>query len=252
MDGPRPSPRAGKCGHDVRLLRGPREFARRLQGMRDLRGVGNRCCPSPSEHSEQVRVQASPRAGPHPGSSPGQAPLPAPVECAAGIGEARGEGEAARRLHGVTLVLLAVLLSNVAHGGERCWRWLRTRWRGCGGAFAFTLAALIPVPFAPCHKCALPRLTGRVPNVGVRLSLRTGGRSLDNRPAGHTDRGAPVGIRSAAVGRLRPSLSARFKGSQTPHLLLAKASGGDAAGFEVLGVGNGQSGVGKDRRARPA
>jgi hypothetical protein len=43
---------------------------------------------------------------------------------------------------------------------------------------------------------------------GRRLSLRSGGRSLDNRRAGHTNRGASVGIRSAAVGRLRPIFSA--------------------------------------------
>ena len=79
----------------------------------------------------------------------------------------------------------------------------------------------------------MPRVTGRVPNVGVRLSLESEGRSLDNRPAGHTDRGAPVGIRSAAVGRLRPILSARFKGSQTPIFFLQTLERKTAAGMTV-------------------
>jgi len=70
--------------------------------------------------------------------------------------------------------------------------------------------------------------------LGARLSLRREGRSLDNRPAGHTDRGAPVGIRNAAMGRLRPILSARFKGSQDAPSISCKASSGDAARMKVF------------------
>ena len=124
----------------------------------------------------------------------------------------RGEREEGRGAD-VWLMLLAMVLSDVVHRGERCWRLLRACWRDVGLAWPFTVTGLIPVPSAAWHKCGLPRVTGRVPTAGYPSQPGTGGRSLDNRPAGHTDRGAPVGIRSAAMGRLRPIFSARFKGS---------------------------------------
>jgi hypothetical protein len=68
-------------------------------------------------------------------------------------------------------------------------------------------------PVAGVALSRLPRVMGRTPQLGDRLSLRSGGRSVDNRPAGHTNREAPVGIQNAAVGRLRPISALRFKGS---------------------------------------
>jgi hypothetical protein len=117
----------------------------------------------------------------------------------------------------------------------------RTRGEGIRGACInrerIICADLSPPPGAH-GKVAFASGLGAVPQLGIGLGLRSGGRVLDNRRAGHTNRGASVGIPSAAVGRLKPSFSAQVQGASDAPSFYRKPSSGDAAGIDVLGVGN--------------